>query len=189
MSHHEFVHPGTPTDDHTQSMIRLHHTPELRHEQCGSVLVQTIDAPLSLVWSLVGQFGYPQAYKQFIKTCKLVVGDGTTKGSIREIAVVTGMPASWSREVLEVLDDDAHVMIFSIIGGDHRLVNYRSTTTAHERQGVDGRRTTVVIESYVVNVAEDNTEEETRSFAETIIRCNLRWLARVSEKMACTLGI
>lgn len=192
----EIVHP-TPSDDHmnfpgTQAMIRLHHTPELCHGQCGSALVQTIDAPLGLVWSLVRQFGYPQAYKQFIKTCKVVAGDGTTEGSIREISVVTGLPASRSREQLEALNDEAHTMVFNIIGGDHRLANYRSTTTAHEENfvgpggetgGNDSKRT-VVIESYVVDVARNNSKEETRSFAETIIRCNLRSLARVSEKMA-----
>ncbi|PKI61622.1 hypothetical protein CRG98_017997 [Punica granatum] len=174
-------------------MIRLYHTHELHPHQCGSALVQPIDAPLGLVWSLVRQFGSPQAYKQFIKSCEIVVGDGATKGSVREISVVTGLPAGRSREQLEALDDEAHVMVFSIIGGDHRLANYRSTTTAHEylHQGSAGihSKRTVVIESFVVDVPGDNSKEETRSFAETIIGCNLRSLARISEKMACTVKV
>ncbi|KAI6703613.1 hypothetical protein NL676_012749 [Syzygium grande] len=80
------------------------------------------------------------------------------------------------------------MMVFSITGGNHWLVNYRSTATLHEdnhdNAGPDDSRTTI-IESYVVDMPQDSNEEDTQSFAETIIGCNLRSLARVSEKMAC----
>ncbi|OMO65392.1 Polyketide cyclase/dehydrase [Corchorus olitorius] len=152
--------------------------------QCGSSLVQTIDAPLSLVWSIIRRFDHPQAYKQFVKSCSLSFGDGDI-GSVREVMVVSGLPAATSTERLDQLDDELHVMMVSIIGGDHRLVNYRSTVTLHEiDEEVSGGGKTVVVESYVVDVPDGSSKEDTCSFADMIIGCNLRSLARVTEKMA-----
>ncbi|CAN0853462.1 Abscisic acid receptor PYL6 [Linum grandiflorum] len=74
-------------------------------------------------------------------------------------------------------------MVVSNIGGDHKLVNYRATTTLHDGGGGGGRRT-VVIESYVVDIPTDSSPEDTCSFADTIIGCNLKSLARIAEKMA-----
>ncbi|KAF8409056.1 hypothetical protein HHK36_005128 [Tetracentron sinense] len=167
----------------TQEMVTHYHTHHhLAPNQCGSCLVQPIDAPLPLVWSLVRRFDNPQAYKRFVKSCSICAGDGGI-GSVREVHVVSGLPAGRSTERLETLDDDSHVMSFSIVGGDHRLENYRSTTTVHENgDGGDGK--TVVIESYVVDVPAGSSKEDTRLFADTIIGCNLRSLARVTEKMA-----
>ncbi|XVF25641.1 hypothetical protein REPUB_Repub13aG0230700 [Reevesia pubescens] len=164
-------------------MKNQYRTPNLSPNQCGSSLVQTIDAPLPLVWSIIRCFENPQAYKQFVKSCTLSVGDGGI-GSVREVIVVSGLPAATSTERLDELDDNSHVMMVSIIGGDHRLVNYRSTTTLHEinEEGNGGK--TVVVESYVVDVPAGNSKEDTCSFADTIIGCNLRSLARVTEKMA-----
>ncbi|CDO96802.1 unnamed protein product [Coffea canephora] len=163
-------------------MNQYHAHDDLFPNQCTSSLVQEIDAPLSLVWSLVRQFDNPQAYKRFIKNCTMIAGDGGI-GSVREVMVVSGLPAETSRERLDKLDDDLHVMEFSIIGGDHRLVNYQSTTTLHEDDG--GRSDqTVVIESYVVDIPPDSSEMDTCLFADTIVACNLRSLAKISEKMA-----
>ncbi|KAF7828527.1 abscisic acid receptor PYL12-like [Senna tora] len=107
-----------------------YHTPnQLAPNQCGSLLVQTIDAPLPLVWSLVRRFDNPQAYKHFIKNCTLVLGAGGV-GTVRRVEVVSGLPAGMSLERLEELDEKLHVMRFSIIGGDHRLNNYRSMVRA-----------------------------------------------------------
>ncbi|XP_027109656.2 abscisic acid receptor PYL11-like [Coffea arabica] len=209
-------------------MSQYHAHDDLFPNQCTSSLVQEIDAPLSLVWSLVRQFDNPQAYKLFIKNCTMTAGDGGI-GSVREVMVVSGLPAETSRERLDKLDDDLHVMEFSIIGGDHRLVNYQSTTTLHEDDGGrsdqtvviesyvvdidlhvmefsiiggdhrlvnyqstttlhedDGGRSdqTVVIESYVVDIPPDSSEMDTCLFADTIVACNLRSLAKISEKMA-----
>ncbi|KAM1172439.1 hypothetical protein ACFX2I_022540 [Malus domestica] len=38
-------------------------------------------------------------------------------------------PANSSTERLEILDDESHVISFSMVGGDHRLLNYRSAST------------------------------------------------------------
>lgn len=157
-------------------------TPNFSPNQCGSRLIQTIDAPLALVWSIIRRFDNPQAYKQFVKSCTLSAGNGGI-GSVREVMVVSGLPAATSTERLDELDDELHVMMFSIIGGDHRLVNYRSKTTLHQiGEGFGGR--TVVEESYVVDVPAGNSKEDTCCFADLIIGCNLRSLARVTERMA-----
>ena len=141
---------------------------------------------MALVWSVVRRFGRPQAYKQFVKSCRMRSGDGGI-GSIREVTVVSGLPAGLSVERLEELDDDSQIMSFSIIGGDHRLANYRSTMSVHEDDaaGCGGAGVkTVVIESYVVDVPDGSSKEDTCAFADTIIRCNLLSLARIVEKMA-----
>ncbi|KAE8723000.1 Abscisic acid receptor PYL5 [Hibiscus syriacus] len=156
----------------------------LSPNQCGSSLVQAIDAPLPLVWSILRRFDNPQAYKQFVKSCTLSAGDGGI-GSVRQVMVVSGMPAATSMERLDRLDDDTHVMMVSIIGGDHKLLNYRSTTSLHKSRNEEGNGggKTVVVESYVVDIPAGNSKEDTRSFADMIIGCNLRSLARVTEKL------
>ncbi|KAL0305624.1 UNVERIFIED_CONTAM: Abscisic acid receptor PYL11 [Sesamum radiatum] len=112
----------------------------------------------------------------------MLVGSGGV-GSVREVGLVSGMPGTLSRERLDRLDDDMHVMIYTVVEGDQRLENYQSTTTVHEEEGEGGG--TVVIESYVVDVPEGNSEEETRVFVNTVLGCNLRSLACVTEKLAC----
>ncbi|CAI9782068.1 unnamed protein product [Fraxinus pennsylvanica] len=107
-------------------------------------------------------------------------------GSVREVEVVSGLPAKRSTERLDRLDEDFHVMVFSIIGGDHKLVNYQSTTTMYEDETEKGGGRTVVFESYVVDIPVDSCEEDTCAFADTIIGCNLKSLAKIAEKMACT---
>ncbi|CAH8278146.1 unnamed protein product [Arabidopsis lyrata] len=156
------------------------------YHKCGSTLAQTIDAPLSIVWSILRRFDNPQAYKQFVKTCNLSFGDGGT-GSVREVTVVSGLPAEFSQERLDELDDESHMMVISIIGGDHRLVNYRSKTMAFV--AADEEEKTVVVESYVVDVPEGNSEEETTSFADNIVGFNLKSLAKLSEKMVAHLKL
>lgn len=159
--------------------MESYHIHALLPNQCGSCLVQTIDAPLPLVWSIIRQFDKPQAYKQFITSCTMLKGSGGI-GSIREVMVSSGLPAKTSMERLDKLDDDKHVMDFSIIGGEHMLANYSCTTTVQEAKG----RKTVVIQSYVVDVPAGSSKEDTCLFANTIIGCNLRSLAKVTERMA-----
>lgn len=76
-------------------------------------------------------------------------------------------------------------MSISIVGGDHRLNNYRSVTTLHRTAADDGSDGdgTVVVESYGVDVPQGNTKEETRLFVDTIVRCNLQSLAQIAESM------
>ncbi|XP_058198080.1 abscisic acid receptor PYL12-like [Rhododendron vialii] len=170
-------------------MMSLYHTHNFSPNQCGSSLVQTIEAPLPLVWSMVRRFDHPQSYKKFVKSCTVQSGGNGGVGSIREVEIVFGLPARFSTERLDKLDDETHVMMFSIIGGDHRLENYHATMTLHEDNGREDGGKTVVIESYVVDVPAGSSEEDTCLFADTIIRCNLKSLANISEKMALDLVI
>ncbi|KAK4273735.1 hypothetical protein QN277_017073 [Acacia crassicarpa] len=156
-----------------------HHAHMVGPHQCCSVLVQSINAPVETVWSVVRRFDNPQAYKHFVKSCRVVMGDGIRVGTLREVHVVSGLPAVSSTERLEILDDEQHVLSFSVVGGDHRLRNYRSVTTLHAVE-----TGTLVIESYVVDVPQGNTKEETCVFADTIVRCNLQSLAQIAETMA-----
>lgn len=162
-----------------QEAIQQYHGKEIPTGKCGSMHMQHIAAPLPTVWSLIRQFDRPQSYKHFIRSCRLVSGNGEV-GSIREVQVVSGLPADRSTERLDALDDDKQLLSFSIIGGDHRLKNYQSTTTVHEAEG--GK--TIVVESYVVDVPQGSTKEETCIFADTIIRCNLKTLANIAERRA-----
>jgi len=157
-----------------------HHEHALAAGQCCSAIVHRIAAPADEVWALVRRFDQPQAYKSFVKSCRLVDGDGATVGSVRELVVVSGLPADNSRERLEILDDERRVISFRILGGEHRLANYRSVTTVHEAAAPppDGGPLTVVAESYVVDVPSGNTAEETCIFINTIIQANLQNLAR-----------
>ncbi|KAF5184445.1 Abscisic acid receptor pyl4 [Thalictrum thalictroides] len=150
------------------------------HNQCGSCVVQVIDAPLQLVWSIIKRFDKPQIYKKFIKNCTMLCGNGEI-GSIREVQVVSGLPARVSIERLDQLDDETHTISFSMIGGDHALKNYHSTITLHESED-DGK--TILVEAYVVDVLNGNTKEDTCLFVETIIKCNHKSLAWITEKSA-----
>ncbi|KAI5670436.1 hypothetical protein M9H77_10800 [Catharanthus roseus] len=154
-----------------------YHTHAVGPNQCCSSVVQTILAPIETVWSVVRRFDNPQAYKHFLKSCQLIVGDGDV-GTLREVHVVSGLPAANSTERLEILDDEKHVMSFRVVGGEHRLNNYRSVTTLHATS--DGRGT-VVVESYVVDVPTGNTKDETCVFVDTIVRCNLQSLAQIAQ--------
>lgn len=42
-------------------------------------------------------------------------------GSVREVDVKSGLPATTSTERLELLDDHEHILGIRIVGGDHRL--------------------------------------------------------------------
>lgn len=159
-----------------------YHTHTVGANQCFSVLVQTVDAPIEAVWSLVRRFDNPQAYKHFLKSCQVIDGDGDV-GTLREVHVVSGLPAASSKERLEILDEERHVISFSVVGGVHRLNNYRSVTSLHKCPDSEGTKT-VVVESYVVDVPQGNTKEETILFADTIVRCNLQSLARNAQNSA-----
>ncbi|KAH9295315.1 hypothetical protein KI387_038903 [Taxus chinensis] len=158
-----------------------YHRHELQDNQCSSFLVKEIKAPVHLVWSIVRTFDQPQKYKPFVHSCT-TRGD-VRVGSIRNVNVKTGLPATASTERLEILDDTEHILSVKILGGDHRLKNYSSTVTAHPMI-LDGKPGTLVIESYVVDVPEGNTHEETRFFVEALVKCNLKSLADKAERSA-----
>ncbi|KAF5747643.1 abscisic acid receptor PYL4 [Tripterygium wilfordii] len=166
----------TPVPDN----VARYHAHALGPNQGCSAVVQQIAAPVSTVWSVVRRFDNPQAYKHFLKSCDLINGDGNV-GTLREVHVISGLPAANSTERLEILDEERHVISFSVVGGDHRLANYRSVTTLHPAPNGNG---TVVVESYVVDIPAENTEEETCVFVDTIVRCNLQSLAQIAENLA-----
>ncbi len=60
--------------------------------------------------------------------------------------------------------------------------NYSSILTVHP-EVIDGRPGTLVIESFVVDVPEGNTKDETCYFVEALLKCNLKSLAEVSERL------
>ncbi|CAN8274596.1 unnamed protein product [Cochlearia groenlandica] len=150
-----------------------------KQKRCRSTVIETIDAPPSLVWSILRRFDKPQAYKRFVRSCNIRNGD-VGEGSIRDVTLISGLAGDFSTERLDKLDDKSHVMVISIIGGNHRLVNYRSKTTvvasAEEEK-------TVVVESYVVDVPDGNSEEETILFVDTITRFNLASLAKLTKQI------
>ncbi|CAK9187730.1 unnamed protein product [Ilex paraguariensis] len=161
--------------------IRRHHRHEPAENQCSSGLIKHIRAPVHLVWSLVRRFDQPQMYKPFVSRC--VVQDNFEIGSLREVDVKSGLPATTSTERLELLDDEEHILSIKIVGGDHRLRNYSSIISVHP-EVIEGRPGTLVVESYVVDVPEGNTKDETRHFVEALIKCNLKSLADISERLA-----
>ena len=161
-----------------EGVVRGHHTfPGRAAGTCTSLVTQRVDAPLAAVWPIVRGFANPQRYKHFIKSCDLKAGDGATVGSVREVTVVSGLPASTSTERLEILDDDRHILSFRVVGGDHRLRNYRSVTSVTE---FHPGPYCVVVESYVVDVPEGNTEEDARMFTDTVVKLNLQKLAAIA---------
>ncbi|XP_010537116.1 PREDICTED: abscisic acid receptor PYL8-like isoform X3 [Tarenaya hassleriana] len=116
--------------------IRRHHRHEPKENQCSSTLVKHIKAPVHLVWSLVRRFDQPQKYKPFISRC--VVKGNLEIGTVREVDVKSGLPATKSTERLELLDDNDHILSIRIVGGDHRLKNYSSIISLHP-ETIDGR--------------------------------------------------
>ncbi|KAF9601026.1 hypothetical protein IFM89_015011 [Coptis chinensis] len=161
--------------------ILRHHRHVIEQNQCTSVIIKHIKAPIHLVWSLVRRFDQPQRYKPFVSRC-IVEGD-LKIGSVREVNVRSGLPATTSTERLELLNEEEHILGIKIVGGDHRLKNYSSILTVHP-EIIDGRPGTLVIESYVVDVPDGNTKDDTCYFVETMIKCNLKSLADVSERLS-----
>ncbi|PNT44559.1 hypothetical protein POPTR_003G091700v4 [Populus trichocarpa] len=182
---HHITIPSGLTQSESEELAPLiteFHTYRISAGQCSSLLAQLISAPNDTVWSIVRRFDKPQTYKHFIKSCSVGPGFTMTVGSTRDVNVISGLPAATSTERLDILDDEQQLTGFSIIGGEHRLRNYRSVTTVHgfEREG---KIRTVVLESYVVDVPEGNTEEEARLFADTVVKLNLQKLASVAESL------
>ncbi|KAL0409062.1 UNVERIFIED_CONTAM: Abscisic acid receptor PYL1 [Sesamum radiatum] len=184
-AHHLTVPSGLTREEFEdlKPVVTEFHNYRVNSGQCSSLLAQIVNAPAKEVWSIVRRFDKPQTYKHFIKSCSVREGFSLKVGDLRDVSVISGLPAATSTERLDILDDERRVTGFSIIGGDHRLRNYRSVTTVHEveRRGVG--IVTVVLESYVVDVPEGNTEEDTRLFADTVVKLNLQKLASVAETM------
>ncbi|XP_010538500.1 PREDICTED: abscisic acid receptor PYR1-like [Tarenaya hassleriana] len=188
-THHLTMPSGLTQEEFSElaQSIADFHTYRLGPGRCSSLLAQRIQAPPEIVWSVVRRFDKPQAYKHFIKSCVLEEGFEMRVGCTRDVTVISGLPANTSTERLDILDEERRVTGFSITGGEHRLQNYSSVTTVHGFDR-DGRIWSVVLESYVVDVPEGNTEEDTRLFADTVVKLNLQKLASVTEAMARDFG-
>nr|GMC46890.1 abscisic acid receptor PYL2-like [Ipomoea batatas] len=172
---------GLTEEEYSQleTVIQSYHTFDPRPNTCTSLITQHIDAPASVVWPFVRRFDNPQKYKHFIKSCRMVSGDGGV-GSVREVTVVSGIPASTSTERLEILDDDKRIISFRVVGGEHRLNNYQSVTSVNEFQKKNGSVYTVVLESYIVDIPEGNTVVDTKMFTDTVVKLNLQKLCMVA---------
>lgn len=189
-SHHLTPLPGLTQDEFNSlvpSITEFHTYRVRRGRQCSSLLAQKIHAPRAAVWSVVRRFDKPQTYKHFIKSCSVRDGFTLSVGSTRDVNVISGLPAATSTERLDILDDARFVTGFTIIGGEHRLRNYRSVTSLHalNQDNEGGDEVTIVLESYIVDIPEGNTEEDTRLFADTVVKLNLQKLASVA---AASLG-
>ncbi|OIW19818.1 hypothetical protein TanjilG_24521 [Lupinus angustifolius] len=160
-----------------ESLINKYHKFEPLPNTCTSIITYRIEAPAKTVWPFVRSFENPQKYKHFVKGCNMS-GDGSV-GSIREVTVVSGLPASTSTERLEILDDDNHILSFRVVGGEHRLQNYRSVTSVNEFNK-EGKVYTIVLESYIVDIPQGNTGEDTKMFADTVVKLNLQKLGEVA---------
>ncbi|PWA77704.1 Polyketide cyclase/dehydrase [Artemisia annua] len=160
-----------------KSLINEHHVFHNMPNTCTSLITQRIDAPAHVVWPLVRSFDNPQRYKHFIKSCNMI-GDGGV-GSMREVTVISGLPASTSTERLEFLDDERHILSFRVVGGEHRLNNYLSVTSVNEFEK-DGKVYTIVLESYIVDIPQGNTVEDTKMFTDTVVKLNLQKLGVVA---------
>ncbi|XP_044472407.1 abscisic acid receptor PYL2-like [Mangifera indica] len=171
---------GLTPEEHIELrlLIDTYHSFDPKPNTCTSLITQRIEAPAQAVWPLVRSFDNPQKYKHFIKNCNMSSGDGGV-GSIREVTVVSGLPASTSTERLEILDDEKHILSFRVVGGEHRLKNYLSVTSVNEFIK-DGKIYTVVLESYTVDIPEGNTGEDTKMFVDTVVKLNLQKLGVVA---------
>ncbi|CAD6212147.1 unnamed protein product [Miscanthus lutarioriparius] len=169
-----------------RSTVDAHHRYAVGEGQCSSLLAQRIQASLAAVWAIVRRFDCRQVYKHFIHSCELRLdpeaGDALRPGRLHEVCVISGLPTSTSTERLDLLDAATRVFGFSITGGEHRLRNYRSVTTVSEL--TDPGICTIELESYVVDVPDGNTEDDTRLFADTVIKLNLQKLKSVAEANA-----
>ncbi|KAI3782492.1 hypothetical protein L2E82_12540 [Cichorium intybus] len=123
---------GLTPDEYSElkSLINAYHMFDKKQNTCTSLITQLIDAPAHVVWPLVRRFDNPQKYKHFIKSCNMIGDSGV--GSIPEVIVIFGLPASTSTERLELLDDERHILSFRVVGGEHRLNNYLSVTSVNE---------------------------------------------------------
>ncbi|KAJ7966445.1 Abscisic acid receptor [Quillaja saponaria] len=162
-----------------EPIIKKYHKFEPCPNTCTSLITQKIEAPLHAVWPFVRSFENPQKYKHFIKSCNMR-GDGGV-GSIREVTVVSGLPASTSTERLEILDDEKHILSFRVVGGEHRLNNYRSVTSVNEFIDKGNQSVyTIILESYIVDIPKGNTGEDTKMFVDTVVKLNLQKLGVVA---------
>ncbi|CBI20577.3 unnamed protein product, partial [Vitis vinifera] len=77
--------------------------------QCSSLLAQRVHVPLFNVCSVVHRFGKPQTCKHVIKSCHMEGGFEMRMGCLRDVNVISGLPAATSAGRLDIQDDERHV--------------------------------------------------------------------------------
>ncbi|CAI9767156.1 unnamed protein product [Fraxinus pennsylvanica] len=163
------------------TILRYHTFRSSSSNTCTSLTVQRIDAPATAVWPLYVLLKPLKTTNTSSKAVDwwAVAGDGGV-WSFSHVTVVFGLPASTSIERLEMVDDERFVPSFRVVGGEHRLKDYNSITSVNELLNEEERAYTVVLESYVVEIAEGNTREDTRLLVDTIVKLNLQKLRDVA---------
>lgn len=95
--------------------------------------------------------------------------------------LVFGVLGNFSMERFDELDDEFYVMVVSIIGGNYRFVNFilKIMVVVLFDDEVDKM---VVVESYIVDVLEGNSEEDIILFVDIIIRYNFVLFVKFMKK-------
>ncbi|KAG6554653.1 hypothetical protein Mapa_003671 [Marchantia paleacea] len=163
-----------------EARAKRFHVQEKGSNQARGFIYKEIEAPSDHVWKVIRRFDRPQAYKKFLVGCCLIRGDGGP-GSIRRVWLQPELPGKYSIEQLELLDDENQVLSFRILGGEHKLKNYTSITSVANRTLTTGKLGSLVIESYVVDVPEGNTEHQTNVIVHTLIRTHLISLEKITR--------
>ncbi|CAA6672829.1 unnamed protein product [Spirodela intermedia] len=149
-----------------ETLIRTHHhEPDQPAGTCTSLITQRIDAPLGAVWSIVRRFDQPERHKHLIKSCAVTQDDGGVD-SVRELAVISGLPASTSIDRLEMLDERGTSSAF----GSSAV----STTSRTTGPSPPPPSSPAGLESYVVDIPKGNTKEDMRMFIDTIVKLKLQ---------------
>ncbi|CAI9773140.1 unnamed protein product [Fraxinus pennsylvanica] len=99
---------------------------------------------------------------------------------LQRLNLQTETPALQHTERLEILDEEKLILSFRVVGGEHRLNNYRSVTSVNEFIDEENKIYTIVLESYIVDIPEGNTEEDTKLFTDTVVKLNLQKLGVVA---------
>ncbi|KAL2551034.1 transcription repressor MYB5-like [Forsythia ovata] len=127
-SHQEFdfldgFDMSLPHSESSNMLVLEQSVGSCRHDLPFSVVcLRATDAPIAIVWPVIRCFDNLQAYKHFLKSCH-VISDGNV-GTLWEVHVVSSLPAASSTKRLKILDDEKHVMSYSVVGGGHRLHSY-----------------------------------------------------------------
>ncbi|PKU59620.1 abscisic acid receptor PYL10-like [Dendrobium catenatum] len=103
-----------------QSTIDAHHRYHLSTDQCSSLISQRIRAPTATVWSVVRRFDRPQIYKHFIRSCAIMEGGEVRIGSLREVRVISVLPASTSTKRLDILDKEQRTGKRNLVEGANK---------------------------------------------------------------------
>ncbi|KAL2642741.1 hypothetical protein R1flu_010328 [Riccia fluitans] len=179
--------PGEPLfydgqlTDLEERRIKEFHAMETLENQTQGFVFKEIEAPAECVWSFVRRFESPQDYKEFLFDCVVIKGDGKQPGSVRHVTVKPELPGEESVEELVMLDKKNRIFSFRILAGQHDLHGYKSVTSVADRMLTNGKQGSLVIESYVVDVLDGNTAEQTNTAVQTFIRTNLITLAKLAR--------